>query len=267
MKSIQAEEPERVLVVSIHDVSPKTRERTDEILEALGKARVRECSLLIVPDHHGTAPFTEDAAFRTWLHRQVAAGHELVLHGYTHQRKRRRKEGLLKKLVTRIYTADEGEFHDISEESALAKLTRAQSEFRELGINPRGFIAPAWLLGKAAEAAVRHTGFDYTTRLGTVSDYRSNRIHRSQSLVWSVRSPLRIRTSLRWNEVLFERLKHNPLMRIGIHPPDFDHRDVRNQIMGFVKRATRDRIPTTYSQWLDGMRAELASPAKPAAQA
>lgn len=261
-----ADETERALVVSIHDVSPKTRERTDEILAALGRRHVRECSLLVVPDHHGQGLFTEDPKFVEWLRLQASRGHELVLHGFTHQRRRKKAEGVLKRLVTRVYTADEGEFYDLSEEAALEKLTRAQSLFRSIGINPRGFIAPAWLLGRAAERAVRQTGFEYTTRLGTVTDYVSGRIWRSQSLVWSVRSGWRIRTSLRWNASLCERLKRNPLIRIGIHPPDFDHPEVREQILKLVKRTSLDRLPMTYAAWLDRVR-ELSRPAPAATPA
>lgn len=248
------DESERALIVSIHDVSPGTRARTDEILAALGRRNVRECSLLVVPDYHGEGLFTADQQFVTWLQHQTAHGHEIVMHGYTHQRRRKKSEGLIKRLVTRFYTAGEGEFYDLTEEAALERLTRAQSLFRSIGVNPRGFIAPAWLLGRAAERAVRQTGFEYTTRLGTVTDYVSGRISRSQSLVWSVRSPWRIKTSLRWNASLCERLKRNPVLRVGIHPPDFDHPEVRGQILQIVKRVSFDRLPMTYAAWLDQVR-------------
>jgi len=258
---------ERALVVSIHDVSPRTRARTTEILADLAGCSVRDCSLLVVPDHHGTGLFTEDEAFCAWLRDEVARGHEAVLHGFSHQRKRRKSEGLLKRLVTRVYTADEGEFLDIREEAALERLTRAQSLFRSLGINPRGFIAPAWLLGREAERAVRQTGFEYTTRLGSVSDYTTRKSWRSQSLVWSVRSPWRVKTSLGWNARLFDRLRRNPLLRVGIHPPDWDHPEVREQILDLVERASRDRLAMTYAAWLDRWRESLKAPAEAAEEA
>jgi predicted deacetylase len=266
MSRPHTDEAERALVVSIHDVAPQTRARTDEILAALGRRNVRECSLLVVPDYHGSGLCTEDAEFVAWLKHQASRGHEIVLHGYTHQRRRKKAEGVLKRLVTRVYTADEGEFYDLSEEAALEKLTRAQSLFRSIGVNPRGFIAPAWLLGRAAERAVRLTGFEYTTRLATVTDYVSGRVWRTQSLVWSVRSPWRVKTSLRWNASLAQRLKRNPLLRVGIHPPDFDHPEVREQILQLVRKASSDRLPMTYAAWFDRVR-ETAQPTPKSAPA
>ena len=57
------------------------------------------------------------------------------------------------KAMTRIYTADEGEFYDIDRATARELVSKAREEFRGIGLDPRGFIAPAWLLGPEAEAA------------------------------------------------------------------------------------------------------------------
>ena len=40
-------------------------------------------------------------------------------------------------------------------------------------MTPRGFIAPAWLLGAAAERAAADAEMEYTTRLTGVRDLRS----------------------------------------------------------------------------------------------
>jgi hypothetical protein len=57
----------------------------------------------------------------------------------------------------------------------------------------------------------------------------------SQSLVYSVRSGWRRVSSLAWNRSLFRRLTTNPLLRLGIHPPDIDHRAIWKQIAEIVK--------------------------------
>ena len=240
----------RALVVSLHDVSPRTRPACERILADIAALGVPACSLLVIPDHHRRGHFHEDAAFCTWLREQARRGHEAVIHGYFHQRARRDGESAMQKMTTRIYTADEGEFYDLDRPTARALVTQAREEFRKIGLDPHGFIAPAWLLGAEAEAALRELEIDYTTRLGSVLDLRTGTTHSSQSLVWSVRSAWRRATSRVWNALLFQRLAANPLMRISIHPADIEHAAIWRQIRALIARALVDRSPLTYQGWL-----------------
>lgn len=249
----------RAVVVSIHDVSPRTREVTESMLKELENAGVARTSLLVIPNHHRQGHFLDDTAFCGWLREKTNAGHEAVIHGYFHQRSRRENESLFSKLTTRVYTADEGEFYDIGEERAHAAVTKAQGEFAGLGLHPTGFIAPAWLLSDAGEAALKRAGICYTTRLTNVLDLRSGDIHSSQSMVYSVRSGWRRVVSLGWNALLFWRLGSNPLLRIGIHPPDYRYPGIWRQILHYASKAARERKPMTYAEWM-GCQAKMQSP-------
>ncbi len=240
----------RALVVSLHDVSPQTRGQCAEILAELAALGVPRCSLLVIPDHHGRGHFLAEAECAWWLRAQAAAGHELVMHGYHHQRARRDNESIGAKLTTRFYTADEGEFYDLNHDAAKTLVEKARSDFRQLGVEPAGFIAPAWLLSAEAEVALRELGCAYTTRLGSVVDLASGRVMQSQSLVWSVRSAWRREASRAWNALLFRRLMGNPLLRVSIHPVDLRHPKIWRQIRGFVTSALADREPLTYHAWL-----------------
>ncbi len=240
----------RSLVVSLHDVSPHTHAACAEILERLAALGVARTSLLVIPDHHHRGPMLADAGFCAWLQAQAAAGHEVVIHGYYHQRERRAAESARDKFTTRLYTADEGEFYDLDRATAAALVGQARGEFAQLGLATPGFIAPAWLLSAEAAEALRALGIAYTTRLGSVLDLQRNVTHRSPSLVWSVRSGWRRWTSLRWNAFLFQRLTTAPLLRISIHPVDLQHATVWRQIGELVTRALADREPLTYHAWL-----------------
>ncbi|MEI8342983.1 MAG: DUF2334 domain-containing protein, partial [Verrucomicrobiota bacterium] len=144
----------RTLVASIHDVSPLTWETTASMLDNLRPLGVSACSLLVVPNHHHRGHFLENHDFCSWLKERVKSGDEVVIHGYYHQRERKPGENAAQKLMTRFYTQDEGEFYDIDEESAFAAVLKAQTEFRQIGLNPSGFIAPAWLLSEPAKRAL-----------------------------------------------------------------------------------------------------------------
>ena len=246
----------RALVVSIHDVSPLTLQKTQQILDDLKKIGCASTSLLVIPDHHRRGRVSMNATFAERLREQVAAGHEPVLHGYYHLREQQAADGIFKKMVTQSYTAGEGEFFDLSETEARERLKSGMSEFTACGVAATGFIAPAWLLGDDAECAVRNLGFEYTTRIATVSDFKSGDVHSARSLVWSVRAAWRRVCSLAWNRLLALTLRNAPLLRVGIHPPDWDHTAIRDQILNLTSAALAGRRAMTYQQWLASMRGQ-----------
>lgn len=241
---------EQSLVVSLHDVSPHTWTPCVEILDELRALGLRHVSLLVVPDHHHRGHFLQHEEFCRWLRTQVAIGHEAVIHGYYHERAPRKGESLRERVITRRYTAGEGEFFDISHDAAKELVSRAQADFEQAGLKPTGFIAPAWLLSAEGERALRELGLIYTTRLRGVMDLASGDVHPSQSLCWSVRAAWRRMISLAWNAFLFHRLETNALLRIAIHPVDVGHPRVWRQIKRLVAAALRTRRGETYESWM-----------------
>jgi len=242
----------RSLVVSIHDVSPHTWADVAEILADLAGIGVTRTSLLVVPDHHHRGHFLAYPDFCEWLREREAEGHEMVIHGYHHQRESRKEETLGDRFLTKLYTAGEGEFYDIGAYEAESLITRAQADFRRADLNAVGFVAPAWLLSDAAFEVLKKLGLRHTTRLRTFYDFANEREIASQSLVYSTRAAWRRITSLAWNATLFRRLRRNPLMRLGIHPPDFKHPAVWQQIRKLTALALKDREATTYASLLSG---------------
>lgn len=216
-------------------------------LSAVGVAR---CSLLVVPNYHYNGSSLGEPSFVEWLRALERQGHEIVVHGFYHQRARREGESARRKFITRIYTADEGEFYDLEYEAALPLMQRAKEDFAAHGFRPSGFIAPAWLLGADAERAAIDAGFGYTTTLRGVRDLGSRREFVSQSLVYSTRSAWRRAVSLWWNQMLFRRLRNNPLLRLGLHPPDLRYEAVWRQIISVTVTALSDRRCVTYENWL-----------------
>ncbi|MGB8340858.1 MAG: polysaccharide deacetylase family protein [Chthoniobacterales bacterium] len=241
---------QRALVVSIHDVAPSTREKLEKILADLKRHQVSACSLLVVPAYHRQGRSLADPGFCSWLHEMETIGHEIVVHGFFHERARQPNESVRAKILTRILTADEGEFFDLSYSDALHLIREARHDFEAHGFRPHGFIAPAWLLGAEAERAVIDACMDYTTTLRTVHDIAGGRTFASQSLVYSTRSGWRRAVSRAWNRLLFRHQTRNPLLRLSIHPPDIAYRAIWEQISGLIDKALRDRHPMTYQDWL-----------------
>jgi len=238
------------LVVSIHDLSTVTRVSVERMLGDLESVGVPVTSLLVIPDHHHKGRIDADPRFVEMLGGAVARGHEAVLHGYYHLRPTKQGEGLATRLITRSYTAGEGEFYDLTREEAAGLLRKGKETLGNCGVPFTGFIAPAWLLGADAEEAVRGEGFDYTTRIGEVIDFAEGHRYQARSMVYSVRSAWRRGVSLLWNEALFHALGKSPLLRIGLHPPDWEHEAIRRHALACIEAAARDRQVTSYGEWV-----------------
>jgi predicted deacetylase len=248
----------RCAVVSLHDVAPLTLAASEKIILDLRRLGVSVCSLLVVPDYHHTGRATADADFVRWLRGCEGEGHEVVVHGYYHQRPRPPRESVRDRFITGFYTAGEGEFYDIDYATACERLAQARSEFTSAGLNPRGFIAPAWLLSNAARNAARDCEFEYTTSLTSVDDLRSAHRYPARTLVYSVRAPWRRILSRGWNSALFRRLTAAPLLRLSIHPPDLAYPQLWEQIRRLISQIAETRRPMTYVQWLDERRGNTA---------
>ena len=249
-----AASPKDFMVVSLHDVAPSTRPIANTIISELANRGVRVCSLLVVPDYHRQGLFTKDPQFVSWLRGLEADGHEIVIHGYFHERPRRTKETLRDQFLTRFYTQNEGEFYDLGYDEALRRIVAARDELRAHGLKPRGFVAPAWLLGEEAERAARDAQMEYTTRLRTVCDLRSGNVFPAGTLVYSARNGWRRGVSRALNATLFRFLKGTSLLRVSIHPSDYSHPAIWRQVTELIERSVESRTATTYQEWIAEQR-------------
>jgi uncharacterized protein len=238
------------LVVSLHDVAPVTQPVCDRIIRELQHCGVDVCSLLVVPEYHGAARAVDDRAFVEWLRELESAGHEVVIHGYYHRRPRAERENVAAQLLTRLYTQGEGEFYDLPYDQALQRITRARDDFRVAGLQPRGFIAPAWLLSPDGERAARDAEMEYTTRLTTITDLRSGEQFHARSMVYSTRAGWRRALSLCWNGLLSHTMWDAPLLRLSLHPPDIVHHNIWGQITRVLRQFTASRTCCTYADWV-----------------
>ncbi|MGI9114710.1 MAG: DUF2334 domain-containing protein [Chthoniobacterales bacterium] len=246
--------PERALIVSLHDVSPQTQAQSTEILDELTRLGIAVTSLLVVPDYHRLGKAVESARFVSWLRELEADGHEIVIHGYFHERPRREGAGLRERFFTSVYTNGEAEFFDLAYEEALARITRARDEFRATHFSPVGFVAPGWLLSSEAQSAAADAGMQYTTRISHVIDLLTGATQPARSLVYSTRSAWRQKASLAWNAALARSAEMRELVRLSIHPADFAVSQIRAQILKLAQRFASTRKPTTYRDWIAQQR-------------
>src|SRR3569623_1586046 len=210
-------------------------------------------SLLVVPDYHHRGCVDHDPAFVRAIEARLARGDEVVLHGYHHLDERVPGSQPLDWLQRRVYTAGEGEFAALAAADAHHRLQRGWDMLTgRLHWPIAGFVAPAWLLGPGARAALTQLPFRYTTTLRSI--YRLPDWHETAapSLVYSVRSAWRRALSRRWNRWLYSRSANLPLLRAGLHPADADHPNVVDDWCALLQRALEQRRPLTKRDWVEG---------------
>ena len=143
------------LLLSIHDVSPRFEAEVDRLHAILSRhARADRIALLVVPNHWGDAPLRPGTAFATKLRSLAEQGAEIFLHGYLHQDDCRHS-GRASRLKAKHMTAGEGEFLGLDRSTALRRMQSGQRLLEDVCGGPvAGFIAPAWLYGPGAMAAL-----------------------------------------------------------------------------------------------------------------
>ena len=225
------------LIVSLHDVHPGSLSAVEKQRSMLSEWGVRCASVLLVPEfHHGPGLATAPSLI-SWATTAQQQGDELVLHGYYHDRLGR-KDSISQWFWTRLYTNREAEYLDLPPEEARDRLSQGRRMLGDLGWKIHGFIAPAWLMSPIVPPILRELGFDYTNTIQGILALGSEIRHLpGRSLCWSVRAAWRRQASLAWNAWLGARLRQASLVRVSLHPRDFEFVTVRQQIEWQIKSA------------------------------
>jgi predicted deacetylase len=245
--------PPKSLIVSLHDAHPGSRVQIAEQVAFLASYGITRSSILVVPEFHHGAAAGGDPEFRDAVTTWQAGGHEIVLHGYFHDRKESPRETLGTLFWTRLYTNREAEFLDLPREAAQDRLARGRKLFESLGWRASGFVAPAWLMAEWIPGVLAEMEFAYTTTLKEIVPLRSgtNRATSSQSLCYSTRAAWRRFASALWNKNLFLRLRETDLIRLSLHPRDLEFPLLRRQIDQILRSALKRGFqPTTYGEYV-----------------
>jgi predicted deacetylase len=242
----------RQLTVSIHDVTPPHRERTERLLDVLASAGVARRSLLVIPNFRGTAPIDRDVSFCDWLRHRQQEGDEIVLHGYEHIAVGAPRT-LLERLKNRWYTQDEGEFLALDYADASARIAKGVAMLGSADVHATGFVAPSWLINDDGLRAARDQGFQYTNSYFGVLDLANGRNHIVPTLVFGP-GHLNEDVGIALQERATRFLALCPNARVVLHPPNADHQPRLSRIVRMIERLKHDRETATYAQLLERLR-------------
>jgi predicted deacetylase len=249
--------PRRLLLASIHDVSPRFESEVDQLLDALEPHVGRRLAMLVVPNHWGDAPIVPKSSFARRLREWANEGAEMFLHGFYH-RDTAQNSSSGDRLRARLMTAGEGEFLGLDYASALSRIRDGRALLEDVtGHSIAGFIAPAWLYGRGAHEALRDERVPIAEdHFHVWSPSTAERLANGPVITWASRSRLRLASSL----AAAAALSRAPIevLRIGVHPPDVRHPALMRSIDRTLAVGAKQRRPASYSELLASGRSEDA---------
>lgn len=243
---------DKSLLASIHDVSPRFSDQIDRLADRLarhlGEPRF---AMLVVPDHWGEAPIAGNRAFHARMRDWHATGVELFVHGWFH-RDDSRHAGAATGFKARHMTAGEGEFLGLDGEEALDRMRRGRALIEDIvGAEVAGFIAPAWLYGPGALAALSTAGFAIAEdHLRVWSPLDGRVLARGPVVTWASRSQGRIASSIAFAALARHALAPMRTVRVAVHPGDTGVPRLLDSIDATFGRLLHGRKPGRYRDLL-----------------
>jgi predicted deacetylase len=240
---------DRLLLASIHDVSPRFESEVDALADLLQPHVGDRIALLVVPNHWGDAPIVPRSPFAARLRRSADSGFEIFLHGFFH-RDQARHDRAADRVRARFMTGGEGEFLGLDRSTAAHRIKAGRSLIEDITGRPiAGFVAPAWLYGAGTLQALNDCAIaiaeDHTHVWSPIS---GEQLARGPVITWASRTRLRLASSL----AAAAALRRAPLevLRVGVHPPDIHHPILVRSIQGTLAGAARNRRAARYSELL-----------------
>ena len=240
----------RRLLVSIHDVGPRSEGPVDALRDLLARHVPHDRqALLVVPDHWGEAPLTPGSPFAARLRGWAESDADIFVHGWFHK-DLATHDGFGARLKAQHMTAGEGEFLGLDHATALDRMERGRALIEDItGRAVTGFIAPAWLYGEGAKAALAEAGFALAEDHWKVWQPVGGRVLvRGPVLTWASRSRARIASSLFAARALAPVLSAMSVARIGVHPGDTGVPAILASIDRSVGRLMATHRPARYSE-------------------
>jgi hypothetical protein len=244
-------------VVSIHDVAPATAERCRRWVE-LCEARGIRTSLLVVPGPWQGLDWKRAPGFVEWLVQKREDGHEIVQHGFRHERITSHSTTTTREIFGRLMARGAEEFWHLDERTAIELLSAGRRVLQEHGLTAEGFVAPGWLLSVGARSALSKCEFSYTCVHRGVIDLRTGRLHSGLS---SSQRPGSWASGIGrlWNRVVLDlTARRGSFARIAIHPRDLGEQALRSANLSYLDRLVGDGwTPTTYGRFVESRRTAM----------
>ena len=237
------------VLVSLHDVTPAHDSAVRRLWSLCHRHGVSP-ALLVVPDWHGEWVLNNHLAFVDWLLARASEGADILLHGQRHDEvgTRRRFRDHWRALGR---TAREGEFLTLDYAGAADRIRRGRDCLTSVGLEPIGFVPPAWLARPATFEAASQLGFRCAEDDAFIHLFESGTRVAAPACRWSARSWVRSRGAVlvaRGRRLIQGR---RPWMRLALHPADLGDGATVRSIQWALSAWSSDHVTSTYGRMLE----------------
>ncbi len=239
----------RQFVVAVHDVTPAHADRLQRIYDILERWGIDCPALFVVPDWHGAWPLDDHGTFVADLTRRAAGGAEIFLHGYRHDEAGRRRT-LTDRVRVCGRTATSAEFMFLSEEETGQRLDAGLGMLRGAGLEPVGFVPPAWLFAAHTRRLACDRGLALTESFVWLENLQARERRFAPALSWSTARSWRSHVTAAIGGVRARLSAMQPVLRLSIHPPDVDVPSVRHSLERVTAHLASTRSFRRYQELL-----------------
>jgi predicted deacetylase len=238
-------EPKRLLLASIHDVAPRFEPQVDRLVAKLEPFVGTRLAMLVVPNHWRTGRIRPGSPFASRLRAWSDSGVEILLHGYYHRDDQEHRG--MNRLRANFMTAREGEFLGLPKAQAAKRIADGRRLLEDIIGHPvAGFVAPAWLYGPGAHAALAESGLHGAADHWRVWSPATGRVlAKGPVITWASRTPARLASSLAAAAMLCRFAPQN-VLRIAVHPGDCGSPALLESIRKAFTAASANRSPARY---------------------
>jgi predicted deacetylase len=237
------------LLVSIHDVTPAHEPAVHALWDLCVAAGVRP-ALLVVPNWHGTWALEQFPGFIEWLLDPSREGSVILLHGYRHDEVGSRRQWN-DELRAWGRTAREGEFLTLDKSVAWARIQQGLTSLRSIGLEPLGFVPPAWLARPETHQAVAEAGLKVSEDDRLIYRHPGDATPlKAPCIRWSTRTAFRSYGSAAVAEGRWLVQRNLPLVRLALHPGDLSRPVVRRSLVRTLERWLSAHEAVTYDRLL-----------------
>lgn len=226
------------ILVSLHDVTPFHLPRLQKAEKILTRWGVPKISYLFIPDYHRENRQLDKvilSAFKQWTVEDRAFALQWLLHGYYH-------------LETSNRT-NEREFLTLSSPEIRTRVREGKTAFNDVfHCSPDVFVAPAWLFNQHLLPILKDHQFRITEDHSFIYLLDKDKKIPAPVITWATRTRLRKFISQMGCPILNRWWSGKDLLRIALHPFDFDFPATINSIEKVIKNALSKREPILYNE-------------------
>jgi predicted deacetylase len=228
------------LAVALHDVEPRSFARSREIRDWLADRDVERATLLVIPaaDLHPIGARAPELA--AWIRDRVAHGDAVAQHGLVH-----RASGTApwpRSALAAWQGGPAAEFPGLDREDAARRVITGRRLLRDIEVDPRGFVAPGYAYSRALREILAES-HEWFADLRAVRTRHGDVCARALCLG----SSTKLKRALSPRVVRAAARGAGEVMRVDIHPADFDHPSHVATLVRILEQASVEgRTAVTY---------------------